>query len=70
MIGIEVVRDRESRERAPELRDRIEDLAFKRGLLVLGAGPNAIRLSPPLIISEAQADVAMDILEECFESVQ
>jgi 4-aminobutyrate aminotransferase len=70
MIGIEIVRDRESRERAPELRDRIEDMAFKRVLLILGAGPNAIRLSPPLIISEAQADVAMDILEECFEFVQ
>jgi 4-aminobutyrate aminotransferase len=70
MIGVEIVRDRESRERAPELRDRIEDMAFKRGLLVLGAGPNAIRLSPPLIISEAQADIAMDILEECFDRLQ
>jgi 4-aminobutyrate aminotransferase len=67
MIGIEIVRDRESRERAPELRDRIEHLAFERGLLVLGAGPNTIRLSPPLMISEAQADVAMDILEECLK---
>jgi 4-aminobutyrate aminotransferase len=70
MIGIEIVRDRQSRERAPELRDRVEHLAFERGLLVLGAGPNAIRLSPPLIISEAQADIAMDILEECFERIE
>jgi 4-aminobutyrate aminotransferase len=70
MIGIEIVRDRETRDRAPELRDRVEHMAFERGLLVLGAGPNAIRLSPPLIVSRAQADVAMEILEECLEHVE
>jgi 4-aminobutyrate aminotransferase len=70
MLGIEMVRDRDTRERAPDLRDRIENLAFERGLLVLGAGPNAIRLSPPLIISKDQADVALEILEECLERVE
>ncbi len=70
MIGIEIVRDPQTREPAPDLRDRIVRLAFERGLLVLGAGPNAIRLSPPLVISEAQADVALEILEECFELIR
>jgi len=44
MIGIELVRDRATKERAPELRDRMLRLAFERGLLVLGAGDNTIRL--------------------------
>lgn len=66
MIGIELVRDQSSRERAPELRDRLVRMAFERGLLVLGAGPSAVRLSPPLVITRAQADFAVDTLEECL----
>ncbi|MCS7315279.1 MAG: acetyl ornithine aminotransferase family protein [Bryobacterales bacterium] len=67
MIGIEIVREQASRERAPELRDRIVQMAFERGLLILGAGPSALRLSPPLVITREQADFALDTLEECLE---
>jgi 4-aminobutyrate aminotransferase len=69
MIGVELVRDRDSRQRAPELRDRVVQLAFERGLLVLGAGPNSIRLSPPLTITRDQAAFAADTLEDCLRSV-
>jgi 4-aminobutyrate aminotransferase len=67
MIGFELVRDQKTKERAPELRERIQSLAFERGLLVLGAGRNAIRLCPPLIITRDQADFAVDTLEECLK---
>ncbi len=67
MIGIEIVHDQRSKERAPELRDRLTTMAFERGLLVLGAGRNSIRLSPPLIITRDQADFAVDTLEECLK---
>jgi 4-aminobutyrate aminotransferase len=67
MIGIEMVRDQGSKERAPELRDRVVKLAFERGLLVLGAGRNAIRLCPPLIVTRDQAGFAVDTLEECLK---
>jgi 4-aminobutyrate aminotransferase len=63
MIGIELVKDRATRERNPELRDKIVQAAFQQGVLVLGAGPNTIRLSPPLVITKEQADFAMDVLE-------
>jgi 4-aminobutyrate aminotransferase len=66
MIGVEMVKDRETREKDPQLRDRIVQMAFERGLLVLGAGENSLRLSPPLMISQSQADCALDILEECL----
>jgi len=69
MIGFELVRDRETKERAPELRDRIQEMAFERGLLVLGAGRNTIRLCPPLVITRDQADFAVDTLEECLKKV-
>lgn len=66
MIGIEFVRDQATKERAPEIRDRVEKLAFERGLLILGCGPNSIRLCPPLVITVDQADFAVDTLEECI----
>ncbi|MCW5979811.1 MAG: acetyl ornithine aminotransferase family protein [Bryobacteraceae bacterium] len=69
MIGIELVRDQATRERAPEARDRLVRMAFERGLLVLGAGPNTIRLSPPLVITRDQADFAIDTIEDCLASL-
>jgi len=67
MLGIEFVRDRQTREKAPEVRDRIVQLAFERGLLVLGAGENVVRLSPPLTITLDQAAFALDTLEDCIQ---
>jgi 4-aminobutyrate aminotransferase len=69
MIGIELVRDQESKEPAPEVRDRVLWSAFERGLLVLGAGDSTIRLSPPLVVSRDQCDFAMDVLEECLKAI-
>ena len=69
MIGFEMVHDQHTKDRAPELRDRIQELAFERGLLVLGAGRNTIRLCPPLVITRDQADFALDTLEGCLKLV-
>ncbi len=66
MIGIEMVRDKGSREPAPDLRDRLIRMAFERGVLLLGAGPGTIRLSPPLVITKDQANFAIDTIEECL----
>jgi 4-aminobutyrate aminotransferase len=63
MIGIELVRDRVTKERATTERDRVVDECFRKGLLVLGAGKNAIRLSPPLVLTKDQAATAVDILD-------
>jgi 4-aminobutyrate aminotransferase len=66
MIGIELVRDQQTKERAPELREKVVSLAFERGLLVLGAGENTIRLCPPLVVTREQCDWALDTIEECL----
>jgi 4-aminobutyrate aminotransferase len=66
MIGIEIVKDKATREPAVELRNRIETLAFERGLIVLGCGETSLRLSPPLIVSKEEATVALNILEEAL----
>jgi 4-aminobutyrate aminotransferase len=66
MIGIELVRDRVTKERATTERDAVVNECFSRGLLVLGAGKNAIRLSPPLVLTKAQAASAVDILDQAL----
>ncbi len=70
MIGIELVLDKVTKERAPGLRDSLECMAFERGLLILGAGPNSIRLCPPLIINQQQAEFAVDTLEQCLLALE
>ena len=69
MIGFELVLDQETKERAPEMRNQLELLAFERGLLILGCGQNSIRLCPPLIINRDQADFALDTLEDCMQQL-
>lgn len=66
MIGIELVKDKQTREPATALRNRVEMLAFERGLMVLGCGETSLRLCPPLILKEEEATVALDILEEAL----
>jgi 4-aminobutyrate aminotransferase len=69
MIGVEIVRDRASRTPAPELREKILEEAYRRGLLLLGCGKSTVRLAPPLIIDDQDAQTAARILDESIEAV-
>jgi 4-aminobutyrate aminotransferase len=66
MLGVEFVKDKVSRTADAELRDRIEMASFERGLILLGAGANTIRWSPPLILSKENVDVALEIFDEAI----
>src|SRR6185436_9039228 len=66
MIGLELVRNRQTKERATRERDGVVRECFKRGLLVLGAGQNAIRVCPPLVLTKEQADTAIEILDQAL----
>jgi 4-aminobutyrate aminotransferase len=70
MIGVEFVRDQKTKEKAQDLRDQVVQHAFRKGLLTLGSGENSIRMSPPLIIDEEQADCAIGIMEESIREVE
>jgi 4-aminobutyrate aminotransferase len=69
MIGIELVKDRQTKEKAIEERSKIIRACFEKGLLILGAGENVIRFSPPLIITRKQTDTALTIFEEVLKKV-
>jgi 4-aminobutyrate aminotransferase len=69
MIGIELVRNRQTKERATAERDALVMAAYRRGLLVLAAGQNSVRLSPPLVLTKEQAQTAVGILDESLASL-
>ena len=68
MIGVEFVENRETLKAAPELRDRIEMECFNRGLIILGCGTSTIRWSPPLILTNENVDVALEIFDAAIEA--
>jgi 4-aminobutyrate aminotransferase len=69
MIGVEIVKDKKTKEYGNKERDRIVELAFERGMLFLGCGPSTVRISPALVVSRDEADAAIDALDECIEIV-
>jgi len=69
MIGVELVKDRRTKEPYDEVMTRVTEAAFHRGLLLLGCGRSTFRLSPPLVLDEYDVDTGMDILEACLREV-
>ena len=69
MIGIELVRSRQTKERAVEERNALVQAMFRRGVLVLGAGRNAIRLAPPLVLTKDQADAVLNVMDAALADV-
>lgn len=64
MIGMELVKDRETREPAAKEADEIVQAAFKRGLLLLSCGESTIRFCPPLVVKAREIDTAVNILTD------
>ena len=69
MVGVEFVKDRATREPDSDLVHRLVELAFSRGLLLLGAGKSTLRLAPPLVIDEQDVDTGLGIIEECLKEL-
>ena len=64
MIGVEFVLNREAREPAEKIQSRVVNLAFERGLLLLGCSKSVIRIAPPLSISQSEVNEGLKIFEE------
>jgi 4-aminobutyrate aminotransferase len=69
MIGVELVRNRKTKERAPEERAALVQAMFRRGVLILGAGKNAVRLAPPLLLSRDQADSVLAVMDQALTEI-
>jgi 4-aminobutyrate aminotransferase len=69
MIGVELVRDRRTKERAVTERNEVVQAMFRRGVLVLGAGRNAVRFAPPLVLTREQADTIVGVFDQALAEV-
>jgi 4-aminobutyrate aminotransferase len=69
MVGLEFVKDRATREPAPALVQELVQRAFRRGLLLLGAGKSSLRLAPPLVIDEQDLDTALGMIDTCLGEI-
>ena len=69
LLGVELVRNRETRERAEEEAEQIMYSALAKGLSFKISMGNILTLTPPLTITKAEMDTALNILEDCFEEV-
>ncbi|MGD1104073.1 MAG: aspartate aminotransferase family protein [Terriglobia bacterium] len=68
VMGVELVKDKQTREPAPDLTRQLIDVAAENGLLIgsVGTFGNVIRVAPPLVISEAEAHESLDIFERAL----
>jgi 4-aminobutyrate aminotransferase len=69
MVGLEIIESKASKRKAHDLRDRIVDLCFESGLLILGCGDNTIRFCPPLIVDSEDIQTAVSILEKVLQTL-
>ncbi len=69
MVGVEFVKDRATREPAPDVPHDLVDRAFQKGLLLLGCGKSSLRLAPPLVVDEYDVDTALRIIDECLSEM-
>ncbi len=70
MIGVEFVKDRETKEPASELTERVVNLGYERGLLMLSCGKSVIRIAPPLSMSKSEMDEGLRIFEEALTAAE
>jgi 4-aminobutyrate aminotransferase len=70
MIGVELVRDRQTKERASAEREAVVAAMFRRGVLILGAGQNTVRFAPPLVLTKSQADSIVKIFDASLTEVE
>lgn len=69
MVGVELVKDRATKERAADWRAGVIQKAFHKGLLLLGCGQNSIRFCPALTVSPEEVDCCLGIFEEAMREV-
>ena len=69
LLGIELVKDKQTREPFEEAGKLVYQKAFRKGLAWIPAG-HILRMSPPLIMDQEHAAKGMDIIEEAIAEVE
>ncbi len=69
MIGMEL-RDPNSGRPVPEMMAELEQIAFRKGLLLLGCGQSTIRFAPPLVCGKHEIDIAVRLLDASLSQIK
>ena len=69
MIGVEFVKDRKTKEPDGEFVAQLEQLAFRKGLLLLSCGRSVIRIAPPLVLTAYDVDTGLALLDDCLKEL-
>jgi 4-aminobutyrate aminotransferase len=69
VMGLDIVKDKKTKERDPKTTRRIIDECCKKGLIIGAVSGNVIRVAPPLVINRAEADESLDIMEKVLTSL-
>jgi len=70
MVGVEIVKNRSTKEKAPQERNAIIQGAFQKGLLLLSCGESAIRFSPPLVVTQEEVKTACEIFDQVLAALE
>jgi len=70
MIGVEFVKDRETKEPDHDLTERVVDFGYERGLLMLSCGKSVIRIAPPLAITKTEMEEGLRIFEDALTAAE
>lgn len=70
MIGVEFVKDRETKEPDHDLTERVVDLGYERGLLMLSCGKSVIRIAPPLAITKTEMEEGLKVFEDALTAAE
>jgi 4-aminobutyrate aminotransferase len=70
MVGIELVLDKKTKQPAEKQKQQLLQMAYERGLILLGCGASTIRLMPPLMVSRAQTDFALEVIADCLGRIK
>lgn len=69
MIGVELVEDPVTKRPLHDKRNGVVHECFHRGLILQGCGVSSVRFSPALIVTEEEAQTALDIFERALKKV-
>lgn len=69
MIGIEIVKNKKSKEFGKEEASKITELAWKKGVLLITCGRSSLRIAPPLTINRQLVDEALSVIENAVSNV-
>jgi 4-aminobutyrate aminotransferase len=70
MVGVEIVKDKDSKEVAPKATNEIMMECFRKGLAIVNCGVNVIRWMPPLTITRDLVDSSLNIFEKVLTKIE